>query len=498
MRKLRVTLCFLFVFFAAPMQSACKKEEGKTPAISYEIRLEYFPEEAKLRCVEVVAFENRTSLVFDSLKFNLYTNAYRKDAEYFPVSTDAEEEAFYAGKSYATTEIESVVCEKSTEGQWEICGEDGNILKIPLDEPLCHGESVSTEIEFSVSLPRVNHRFGVSDGAVNLGNFFPTLCGVFEEAGGDGGGFYECVYAPYGRPFVSDCANFTVSVALPKGFTVAASGQETEKVEAEGKEKRTYRLENARDFALCFSKKFEVATDTAEAGGRKIVVNYFYENDAFPQKTLDCARRALEYYSSEYATYPYGEFSLVETGLCLEGATYPALCLLPKNYKEEERVFSVAKEVARQWWYALVGSNEDFEAWQSEGLAEYSAACFFEKYGEYGRNKKEIVARAEKEYRAYYDLLSVLREKDTKMSRLLRSFASEREYRAIARDKGLMLFSALERSVGEKRMRKALREYAEEQSYALASPADLIAAFEKSGVDVSELILSFTEGKAIV
>jgi hypothetical protein len=33
---------------------------------------------------------------------------------------------------------------------------------------------------------------------------------------------------------------------------------------------------------------------------------------------------------------------------------------------------TVAHEVAHQWWYAVVGSDEYYQAWQDEALCEYS------------------------------------------------------------------------------------------------------------------------------
>ena len=84
------------------------------------------------------------------------------------------------------------------------------------------------------------------------------------------------------------------------------------------------------------------------------------------------------------------------------------------------------------------------------------------------------------------------------MSRSLRDYAGDYEYRAIAYDKGLMLFCALENAVGGKRTEKALRFYAEACAYKIAAPCDLIAAFEKAGADVSGLVNAYLSGEAIV
>lgn len=52
--------------------------------------------------------------------------------------------------------------------------------------------------------------------------------------------------------------------------------------------------------------------------------------------------------------------------------------------------------------------------------------------------------------------------------------------------------------MGKKTVYKALKIYFADNKYKIAAPADLVAAFEKSGVDVSGYFASFLDGTAIV
>ena len=228
-------------------------------------------------------------------------------------------------------------------------------------------------------------------------------------------------------------------------------------------------------------------------------MKYYYIEDAEPQKTLCAAREAAEYFSQIYGAYPYVTYSVVQTGFCYGGMEYPALSMIAKGLSEEEKIYVTAHETAHQWWYATVGSNAAEEAWQDEGLAEYSAACFFGEYKHYGIDKSALVQSAEKEYHAYYDVYSrVFQGANTRMSRSLHDYAGDYEYRAIAYDKGLLLFSALENAVGAKKTEKALKSYAEACAYKIAAPCDLIAAFERAGANVSGLVNAYLSGEAIV
>ena len=495
MKKLRIILCVLFAAILFPWGAACKKTE-ESAAIRYDMALEYSPETATLSGEETVYFTNRNETPLNALKFNLWPNAYREDAVYRPISENAENAAFYGGKSYGGITVKNV----TGGGEWAVEGEDCNLLCVSLAAPIAQGESVQLSLTFTAVLPKINHRFGVSEGAVNLGNFFPVVCG---RTGSDGA-FYETPYYSDGDPFVSDCADFNVSLTMPEEFIAAASGAEVSCESVNGKKTCRYRGENMRDFAFALSDNFkteETEIAIGRSGGKKqtVRVKYYYFSDENPKNALRTACEALTYYSESYGAYPYETYSAVQTGFCYGGMEYPALCYISRDLSDKNKDYVIAHETAHQWWYAVVGSNQAEEAWQDEGLAEYSTACFFNEYKDYGIEKSALLQAAEKEYHAYYSVYTrVFGGADTRMSRSLKEYVGDYEYRAIAYDKGLMLFSALENSVGKTKTDKALKNYFADCAYQTATPAHLVAAFEKAGVDVSGLFASFLEGKAIV
>ena len=104
-----------------------------------------------------------------------------------------------------------------------------------------------------------------------------------------------------------------------------------------------------------------------------------------------------------------------------------------------------------------------------------------------------------KEYRSYYDVYgSVLGRTDTRMSRHLKEYLSDYEYKCLSYDKAVIMFDTLRKSVGDKKFYASLKKYYAENAYAVAAPADLISAFEKSGLDVQGFFDSFLEGKAVL
>ncbi len=458
----------------------CKKK--KEVASTYEINVEYVPESGTITGTEKITFENVTDNELAVLKFQLYPNAYREDALYKPVSTSLENGAYYAGESYGEMVISSVNGCKS----WEVMGEDENILYVHLEKSLYPEDKVVLDIAFMLRLAKVNHRTGITEHTVNLGNFFPILCGLKE------GGFYETAYYAEGDPFYSDCADFKVTVKTPKEYAVASSGKILSQRGLESKKEYTMSLSAARDFALVLSDEFDVL----EKDINGTTVYYYYYDKENAEIYMDTACEAFAYYEKTFGKYPYESYSLVQTGFCLGGMEYPALVMLSDRLEGVEGARVVAHETAHQWWYAVVGSDQIHNAWQDEGLAEYAAITFFEKYDKYGIKREDAVTDALKEYRAYYDVYGfVLGRTNTAMKRHLKEYISGYEYKCLSHDKAVVMFDTLRKSVGDKKFFASLKRYYEDNAFALVDEGALSGAFEKTGLDVHGFFDSFLLGK---
>ena len=99
----------------------------------------------------------------------------------------------------------------------------------------------------------------------------------------------------------------------------------------------------------------------------------------------------------------------------------------------------------------------------------------------------------------FYDVYgSVLGRADTRMSRSLKDFISDYEYKCIAYDKSLLMWDTLRKSVGDKKFAEGLRRYYSTCRFKTATPQDLIGCFERSGLDVDGFFESFLEGKAVL
>lgn len=467
---------------AALPLSACTKD--KTEISKYVINASYDKQECRLQGTTEFTFYNSTENEITALDFNLWGNAFREDAQYKPVADAYSARAYYGGASYGRQEVEKV------EGcaSWEVAGDDENILTVTLTEPVYPEESCTVNITFSLDLAHANCRTGVTQSTVNLGNFYPVLCAYSEE------GFVKSPYYSNGDPFVSECADFEVTLSLPKGYVAATSGKEVEKKVEETCVSTKYSLENARDFAAVLSDNFKTATRTVG----EVDVTMYYCGETEPARQMDAACESLEYFSATFGEYVYPTLSVVVTPLYVSGMEYPALTMISDALDESESIYTIVHENAHQWWYAMVGSDQLNCAWQDEGLAEYSTLCFFENSPSYGFTRTATLGAAIKAYRAYYSVYNqIFGKTDTSMKRHLKDFASDYEYVNIAYNKGLLAFESVRTAMGDKKFFTALKNYYNANCYKIASQEEMISHFAALH-DVEGIFNSYIEGKVVI
>lgn len=472
-------LCAAVAAGALPF-AACAPQEERS---SYTIQAEYFPEERLLEATMTAEIVNTSDTAWETLKFQLWPNAYREGAKYAPVSSLYAPAAYYDGASYGGIAVSSVEGAQS----FRVAGEDENILEAELSDALYPDERVTLTFAFTVSLAKINHRLGAGEHAVNLANFYPVLC-HWEN------GFCEHVYSSNGDPFVSVCADYDVTLTVPESYVVAHTGT-CDRTLQDGKAAHHVSAENVRDVAFVLSEEFRLA----ETSVGEIPVSYYYLNDGNAEETLACAAESLTYYGETFGAYAYGSYTVVQTDFPYGGMEYPMLSMIAADLREEEVPVVVAHETAHQWWYASVGSDQYGNAWQDEGLAEFSAALFLDAHPAYGASYEDCVTASEQSYRAYFSVNSQLTgEQNTAMQRPLTEFSGEYEYRNIAYDKGVILFDRLRDTLGDQKFFAALRAYVKENGGKIASPAELVSCFAARGAHAEGIFDSFLQGTCVI
>jgi hypothetical protein len=357
---------------------------------------------------------------------------------------------------------------------------DNTSLVIPLARPLAPEASVTISLTFGVEIPQPQSAyalFGHSQGFWSLPDAYPLLA-VF-----DGQTWHEGIAPPYADATFSDVAYYEVNLTLPPTLTLVATGSTmTPTVQAGGG--RQYRIAGGplREFAWLASPDYAVAQATSLG---TVVRSYYLPGDrAAGEAALSIAAASLRVYSDEFGAYPFPEMTVAEAPLAYYGMEYPGLNLIGVDlYRDQRRELEirVAHEIAHQWWYSQVGSDQLSNPWLDEGLAEHSTATYYRRvYGAAPANAL-INQRWQAPYQAAVDS-----GRDAVVNQPSSAFGQAYEVTVYA--KAALFFEALRQDLGDKLFQAVVRSYLVRYRWRIAAPSDFLnVAQEVSGRTLGEL-----------
>lgn len=272
----------------------------------------------------------------------------------------------------------------------------GRRLEISLQDPLEYGCSVTVRLSFLLTVPRIGDGIlaykgylGYSPRQLNLSNWLP----VFAPRMSDEWVTRQAVIV--GEQTVLEAADWDVTLnisgeaAVLERLIVVGPGD----VEQNGERTWHFRLQRARDFTISMSDAFDVRRTQAQPG---VMVEVYTFADAQVQSeggavdgaayALELAAQSLELYSRRFGPYPYSRLAVVEgdfpdgmefTGVVfVSGDWFRRFVGSPQSYL----MIITVHEIAHQWWYASVGSDQALTPWLDEALATYSEYLFIETY----------------------------------------------------------------------------------------------------------------------
>lgn len=436
---------------------------------------------------EKLEYKNNTDTTLDNLQMHLYPRSFRQGAKSSVVSSLNYSKCYYKGPSYGDMNIEYVAV-NGIEQEKNIVGNDEDILQVDFTDTLKPDNKVSIEINFTVSLPNINHRFGYGEDTINIANFYPIAC-IYED-----GKFNISSYHHNGDPFYSEVANYHITLHTPSKYRVASTGNVS--VTNTEDETDTYKI-NAlavRDFAIVLSDKFEVVSGKVNNTN----VNYYYYKNQYPSECLKASIQSVETFNKLFGKYPYDVLNVLETNFVHGGMEYPNLVYISDAVDvQSDYINVIVHEIAHQWWYGLVGNNEYNYGWLDEGLTEYSTLLFYEENSEYGVDSKELIKNNTNSFATFVEVYKkVFGDANTTMNRNLDEYNNESEYVYIAYVKGMLLFDSLREVMGKDKFIKALQQYYKDNVFKNVTPDNLINSMEKSSrMDLRDFFDSWMNGK---
>ena len=376
---------------ASSLASAQASGGGITPPLSprnanYTITARLDPAARTITGSETITWRNITARPATELQFHLYWNAWRNDRSTFmhELALAGQSNGPRADSDWSRIDVNSVKIDGAdrTAVKRFIAPDDDNqddqtVMAVGLAQPVVPGATATIEIAWSAHVPRPFARTGAIGNFFFIAQWFPKL-GVLQDQG------WNCHQFHAGTEFFSDFGVYDVSLTVPLGWPVGATGVQVKR-DDNADRTTTYRYyqEDVHDFVWTTSPDYLERTarfDHPRLPPVDMRLLLQPEHASQADRHFNATRTTLKYYGEWFGPYPYGHITIIDPAFQsgAGGMEYPTLFtagtrwLAPRGVATPEGV--TVHEAGHQFWYGMVANNEFEDAWMDEGFNTYSTA----------------------------------------------------------------------------------------------------------------------------
>ena len=352
--------------------------------VGYRIHATLDPVKHTLEGRQKLTWRNRSDRPVDAVYLHLYLNAFAGPGSTFFTEMRQSGTGFRSGVGmeegdWGYTELRKVE-QAGAPVEWTFVQPDNGpatdrtVVRLDLPQAVAPGASTTLDIEFFDQLPRVTARTGYYGSFHLVAQWFPKIA-VLELPGERGATeprwnaheFHE------NSEFFADFGLYDVTLRVPEGYTVGATGKlQGKPVASDGMVSHRYVQGDVHDFAWTADNRYaKPLTGTfRRADGREVDVRVLYHpeyaSNAEPvlQATLD----SLKYFGETLGPYPYDTVTAVvppynadEAG----GMEYPTFFtassydeVRPGTIQRYLLDFVTIHEFGHGYFYGILGSNE--------------------------------------------------------------------------------------------------------------------------------------------
>lgn len=366
---------------------------------------------------------------------------------------------------------------------------DNSVATVTLPAPLAPGQSVTIEMAFTTTPDRDEPRhygifnFTSATQTWSLAHWYPVVAGRDPDSG-----WMLEPTSVYGDPIFTETALYTVEVDAPSAMQLITSGVETKAWVSGTRTTTTFNAWPSRDFVIIANTGLQ---SVAAQVGNTTVTSWFEPGtEPAGQHALDWSVAALELFNGLLGEYPYQQLNVVSAEIFnAAGVEFPQMVTVDRGYYRAETPsthfeFTVAHEVVHQWFFNLVGNNQYAHAFMDESLTNYlSAVTYFSR--EHGPGDAEALAM--RTFTGPFER-AVMSNTDPIVDFPTDAFPTSNSYVAAVYSKGPLGFAAIHDAMGDDAFFAALRTYVAEYSFRVATPDDLLSAFEAAtDIDVGPI-----------
>lgn len=440
--------------------AALGKPAGKPankPQVRYELAAILTETYNRLTATMRVQYTNTTGDLLSELVFQLPANAYatgdslgsRNEAQSY------QREFQKGGVIISAVSLNNVLT-------YHRISDDTMRLHVPFAMELAPGESAEALIEFVLDIPQKNGRYGHTALGYQMGNCFPVLA-VYQD-----GAWMQDSYAAWGDPFYSEAADYAVALTYPASYQLATTGSIVSEKSSGGTTTSYVAGSNLREFACILLSGVEKEAQFVSG----IHLKAYALSKTSTQRCLQLAEQALSVFQPYLGAYPYETLTITQAELYnASGMEYPSMIMVQRELflpgQEQRLAFTIAHEIAHQWFYAIVGSDQINAPWIDEAFAAYFGFLPLE----HAENKDA--------YNTLHQYYLVERARNgLQIDGAIEHYRNEFDYADSVYWRGAAMLEALMSKLGGEVFYEGIALYLKENAYRIATKADIIAAFE--------------------
>jgi hypothetical protein len=355
----------------------------------------------------------------------------------------------------------------------------------------------------------------VGDGILTAASAYPMVAPFHD------GAFDTAPPAELGDLAYNDIANFEATTRVPKGFQLVTNlVDDTPQSKNAGWETVVSKGTHVRDFVLVGGR--DLARSHLEVDDTRVTSVYRTRDAQAGKRALAMAAASLRSFEKRFGPYPYRELDVAEASLVggaggvefngmvlVAGMLYrdpiasdPLLGMLAKfggggadalgPMRKQLQLtldFTVAHEVAHQYFAGIVGNDSHRFPSLDEPIAQYAAGLAIEdRYG------KATAGRAmDTHVKINYAMYRMLGGRDKPVLRDTKSFTSPTEYAALVYGKAPYVYVRLRQRLGDDKLHGAIRAAVDEHRFGLATTDEWIDSLERhAGGKASKIRPAFT------
>lgn len=500
--------CSLLITFATAAQSDYFQQD-----VHYNIQVSLDDSAHTLSGTIDIAYTNNAPDPLDTIYIHLWANAFRDQS-----SAYAREQLRHGeGRFYFSKADEKGYYEKldfsvdQRPVKWAFHSKHPDIAYILPRQPIQSGQTITISTALLLHIPYQFSRSGHIGQSYHMTQWYPKVA-VYDREG-----WHPMPYLDQGE-FYGEFGDYEVSIRLPQNYVVAATGMlqtPTEQHWLAQKVQDTrnwlknaasqmldttflttppssntqkvivFKASNVHDFAWFASKEFKVLKDSVHLRNGAVIDTWaFFLAEGAPiwKKVPAHLKRSVHFFSEKIGTYPYPQITAVQGPLGTGGGMeYPMITIIDEAYNTLELESTLAHEVAHNWWYGILGTNERRHPWLDEGFTSFYEQKYWIRH--HGEPKNYFFPALLQDHSPFSQAetayLYLARKGQDQAAATLSGELSPWNYYMTLYEKTPQALQHLEAYLGEAAFQNTIKDFYQKWQFKHPSPKDLRKAFEE-------------------